>query len=76
MPFFFTVFHILYSFLQFGIPMFCKFVVKMHECKRRQDLFIRHKHIKLDCLFEITEIHITQSSDKIEGIVITSSRMK
>ncbi|WP_187289348.1 hypothetical protein [Treponema pedis] len=56
--------------------MFCKFVVKMHECKRRQDLFIRHKHIKLDCLFEITEIHITQSSDKIEGIVITSSRMK
>ena len=51
-------------------------VAKIHECKGRQDLFIRQKPIELDRLVEIAKIQSTEASNKIEGIVTTSSRMK
>lgn len=51
-------------------------VGKIHECKGRQDLFIRQKPIELDRLIEIARIQSTEASNKIEGIVTTSTRMK
>ena len=51
-------------------------VAKIHECKGRQDLFIRQKPVELDCLVEIAKRQSTEASNKIEGIVTTSTRMK
>ena len=51
-------------------------VGKIHECKGRQDLFIRQKPVELDRLVEIAKIQSTEASNKIEGIVTTSTRMK
>lgn len=51
-------------------------VAKIHECKGRQDLFIRQKPVELDRLVEIARIQSTEASNKIEGIVTTSTRMK
>ena len=42
-------------------------VAKIHECKGRQDL---------DRLVEIAKIQSTEASNRIEGIVTTSTRMK
>lgn len=52
------------------------FVAKIHECKGRQDLFVRQKPTELDRLVEIAKIQSTEASNKIEGIVTTSTRMK
>ena len=51
-------------------------VAKIHEYKGRQDLFIRQKPAELDRLVEIAKIQSTEASNKIEGIVTTSTRMK
>lgn len=51
-------------------------VGKIHEHKGRQDLFIRQKPAELDRLLEIAKIQSTESSNKIEGIVTTATRMK
>lgn len=51
-------------------------VAKIHECKGRQDLFIRQKPVELTRLVEIAKIQSTEASNKIEGIVTTSTRMK
>ena len=51
-------------------------VAKIHECKGRQDLFIRQKPVELDRLVEIAKIQSTEASNRIEGIVTTSTRMK
>ncbi|HUM85230.1 MAG TPA: Fic family protein [Lachnospiraceae bacterium] len=51
-------------------------VAKIHECKGRQDLFIRQKPVELERLVEIAKIQSTESSNKIEGIVTTSTRIK
>ena len=51
-------------------------VAKIHECKGRQDLFIRQKPVELDRLIEIARIQSTEASNKIEGIVTTGTRMK
>lgn len=51
-------------------------VAKIHECKGRQDLFIRQKPMELTRLVEIAKIQSTEASNKIEGIVTTSTRMK
>ena len=51
-------------------------VAKIHECKGRQDLFVRQKPVELDRLVEIAKIQSTEASNKIEGIVTTSTRMK
>lgn len=51
-------------------------VAKIHECKGRQNLFIRQKPVELDRLVEIAKIQSTEASNKIEGIVTTSTRMK
>ena len=51
-------------------------VAKIHECKGRQNLFIRQKPVELNRLVEIAKIQSTEASNKIEGIITTSSRMK
>ena len=51
-------------------------VAKIHECKGRQDLFIRQRPVELERLVEIAKIQSTEASNKIEGIVTTSTRMK
>lgn len=51
-------------------------VAKIHECKGRQDLFVRQKPVELTRLVEIAKIQSTEASNKIEGIVTTSTRMK
>ena len=51
-------------------------VAKIHECKGRQDLFIRQKPVELDRLLKIAKIQSTEASNKIEGIVTTGTRMK
>ena len=51
-------------------------VAKIHECRGREELFIRQKPVELNRLVEIAKIQSTESSNKIEGIVTTSARMK
>ncbi len=49
---------------------------KIHECKGRQDLFVRQKPLQLDRLVEIARVQSTEASNRIEGIVTTSTRIK
>lgn len=51
-------------------------VARIHECKGRQELFIRQKPAELDRLMEIAKVQSTEASNKIEGIVTTATRMK
>jgi len=48
---------------------------KIHECKGRQDLFVRQKPAQLDRLVEIARVQSIEASNRIEGIVTTSTRM-
>lgn len=51
-------------------------VAKIHERKGRQDIFIRQKPAELKRLIEIARIQSTESSNRIEGIITTGTRMK
>ncbi len=51
-------------------------VAQIHEYKGRQELFLRQKPAVLDRLVEIAKVQSTEASNKIEGIVTTSTRMK
>lgn len=52
------------------------FVAQIHEHKGRQELFLRQKPVELTRLIEIAKIQSTESSNRIEGIVTTSPRLK
>lgn len=52
------------------------YVAKIHEYKGRQDLYIRQKPVELERLMEVARIQSTEASNKIEGIVTTSTRIK
>ncbi len=52
------------------------YVAKIHEHKGRQDLYMRQKPIELDRLVEVAKIQSTEASNKIEGIVTTSTRIR
>ncbi len=51
-------------------------LVQIHESKARQELFLKQKAVALDKLVEIAKIQSVETSNKIEGIVTTSTRMK
>lgn len=51
-------------------------LAKIHECKGRQDLYVRQKPVELDRLTEIARIQSTEASNKIEGIVTTGARIR
>lgn len=52
------------------------YIAKIHECKGRQELFVRQKPVELNRLIEIARVQSTEASNKIEGIVTTSTRIK
>lgn len=52
------------------------YIAKIHEYKGRQELYVRQKPVELERLIEIARIQSTEASNKIEGIVTTSTRMK
>lgn len=49
---------------------------QIHECKGRQELYLRQKPEQLDRLIQIAKIQSTESSNAIEGIVTTTSRIR
>ncbi len=51
-------------------------VAQIHEFKGRQELYLRQKPAVLDKLIELAKIQSTDASNKIEGIVTTSTRIK
>ena len=51
-------------------------VAQIHEYKGRQEMFLKQKPLVLDKLVEIAKIQSTEASNKIEGIVTTSTRIK
>ena len=52
------------------------YIAKIHEYKGKQQLYTNQKKDKLEKLVEIAKIQSTESSNKIEGIVSTNSRIK
>ena len=51
-------------------------VAGIRECKGRQEMFLAQKPAVLKKLVEITKVQSTEASNKIEGIVTTSTRLK
>ena len=51
-------------------------VSRIHEYKGRQELYLHQKPEILDKLVEVAKIQSTESSNKIEGIVTTRTRLK
>ncbi len=49
---------------------------QIHEFKGRQELFLKQKPAVLDHLVEVAKVQSTESSNKIEGIVTSSTRIK
>ena len=48
----------------------------IHEYKGKQDLYLRQKPVELEKLVEIAKVQSTESSNRIEGIVTTASRIR
>lgn len=51
-------------------------VAQIHEYKGRQELYLKQKPAVLKKLVEVAKIQSTEASNKIEGIVTTSTRIK
>ena len=51
-------------------------VAQIHEFKGRQELYLKQKPAVLERLVEIAKVQSTEASNKIEGIVTTSTRIK
>lgn len=51
-------------------------VAQIHEFKGRQELYLKQKPAALDKLIEIAKNQSTEASNKIEGIVTTSTRIQ
>ena len=52
------------------------YVGQIHEHKGHQNLYLRQKPQELEKLVDIAKIQSTESSNKIEGIVTTSTRIR
>lgn len=51
-------------------------VAQIHEHKGRQELYLKRKPAVLDKLTEVAKIQSTEASNRIEGIVTTSTRIQ
>lgn len=51
-------------------------VAQIHEYKGRQEMYLKQKPVVLDKLIEIAKIQSTEASNKIEGIVTTTTRIQ
>ena len=52
------------------------YIAKIHEFKGKQELYFRQKPVELERLVEIAKVQSTESSNRIEGIVTTRSRLQ
>jgi hypothetical protein len=52
------------------------YLTQIHEFKGKQELYIRQKPVELDRLVEMAKVQSTEASNRIEGIVTTSTRLK
>ena len=52
------------------------YIAAIHEAKGKQDLYIRQKPQELEKLVEIAKIQSTETSNEIEGIRTTNTRLK
>lgn len=52
------------------------YVAQIHEFKGKQETFLSKKPVELKRLVEIAKIQSTEASNKIEGIVTSSTRIK
>lgn len=52
------------------------YIAQIHEYKGRQELFVHQKKDKLEKLVDVAKIQSTESSNKIEGIVTSGTRIK
>lgn len=52
------------------------YIGQIHEYKGKQELFTRQKPVELSRLIEIAKIQSTEASNRIEGIITTSARLK
>lgn len=52
------------------------YIAKIHEFKGKQELYLRQKPVELERLVEIAKVQSTESSNRIEGIVTTRSRLQ
>ena len=51
-------------------------VAKIHECKGRQELYLTRKPAQLERPVELAKAQSTESSNRIEGIVTTDTRVR
>lgn len=51
-------------------------VAQIHECKGRQELYLKQKPNELEKLVEIAMVQSTEASNEIEGIRTTNTRLK
>ena len=51
------------------------YLTQIHEHKGRQELFSRQKPVELEKLIEIAKVQSVESSNRIEGIITTSTRI-
>ena len=51
------------------------YLSQIHEYKGKQELFSRQKPVELERLVEVAKVQSVESSNRIEGIVTTSSRI-
>ena len=51
-------------------------LTKIHEHKGKQELFLEQKPAVLDKLVEIAKVQSVEDSNKIEGIITTTTRIK
>ena len=51
------------------------YLTQIHEHKGRQELYSRQKPVELEKLIEVAKVQSVESSNRIEGIITTSSRI-
>lgn len=58
------------------IPEIVRYLVQIHEQKGQQNLFVEAHKNELSELLEIARIQSAEASNRIEGVVLPSSRLK
>lgn len=64
------------EYIKLLTPEIVSYLVKIHEHKGQQNLFIEAQKDVLDELLEIAKIQSTEASNRIEGIITTEDRLK
>lgn len=52
------------------------YVAQIHECKGRQQFYLKQNPTRLDRLVEVAKIQSTEASNELEGIRTTNTRLK